>query len=294
VRIAEEFMPRLLGNGPLEITSGGIQYLVPLTALSVDNSGQVQVTSWPSLSKLSSDDQRALRALAQAQFDAGMLSPDTAAPPQAAVVVQAVEKGTVGNDIQVAFSNPVRDPTNPANTTFDTTVTETDVYPLLSIDNKSPNFVGTVLGTGSTTPPSQPGLVRVKAMGTSTQAPAPANYSLDPSTGAGVDVKDAKSNVVFTLEARRTRGSATPAILVQVGAGADDKTFTLTASISLKKNVKPADLLTATDFQDFVTFAAPPGATAVGVPAPGSMQLTGGTPAADAVAAQATIPAATA
>jgi hypothetical protein len=285
-------MPRLLGNGPLEITSSGKQYLVPLTALSVDSSGQVKIT-WPSLSKLPQDDQNALLALVKAQVGEGMLTPDTAAPPQAAVVVQAVEKGTAGNDIQVGFSNFVPDPNTPANTTFDTAVTETDVYALLSVDNTSPNFVGSVLGnTGSSTPPSQPGLVIVKAMGASTQAPAPASYALDPSAGGSVDVKDASNAVVFTLQARRTRTTATPHILIQVGAGADAKTFTLTASISLTKNVKPADLLTVTDFADFVTFAVPSGASAVGVPAQGSVQLTGGTPAAPAAAAQATVVAA--
>jgi hypothetical protein len=287
-------MPRLLGNGPLEITSNGKQYLVPLTALAVDSSGQVTI-SWPSFSSLPKADQDALKQLAQLQIGEGVLSPGTAGPPQAAVVVKAVEAGTAGNDIQVAFTNFVLDPNTPTNTTFDTTVTETDVYALLSVDSASSDFVGSVLGTGSSTTPSHPGLVRVKAMGSSTNAPAPANYSLDPSAGGKVDVKDAANAVVFTLEARRSRTSATPPILVQVGAGADAKTFALTASISLlKKNVKPADLLTVTDFADFVTFAAPPPAgSPVGVPAQVSVQLTGGTLAAAATAAQATVLAAT-
>jgi hypothetical protein len=284
-------MPRLLGNGPLEITSrfNGKQYLVPLTALAVDSSGQVTI-SWPSFSSLPKDDQDALKQLAQAQLGEGVLSPDTAGPPQAAVVVKAVETGTAGNDIQVRFTNFVLDRNTPANTTFDTTVTETDVYALLSIDSGNSNFfVGNVLGTGTTTAPSKPGLVRVKAMGSSTNAPAQANYWLDPSAGGKVDVKDAANAVVFTLEARRSRTSATPLILVQIAAGADAKTFALTASISLSRNVKPADLLTVTDFDQFVTFAAPAGASAVGVPAQTSVQLTGGAPAADATNAEATV-----
>jgi hypothetical protein len=284
-------MPRLLGNGPLEITSNGIQYLVPLTALAVDGKGQVTI-SWPPFSSLPKAHQDALKQLAKLQIDEGVLTPDTAGPPQAAVVITAVEEGAVGNDIQVAFSNFfVPDPKAPANTTFDTTVTETDVYALLSIDSGNTDFfVGNVLGTGTTTDPSQPGLVRVKTMGSSTKVPVPANYSLDPSAGGTVDVKDADNAVVFTLEARRARTSATPAIQVQITAGADAKTFALTASISLKRNVKAADLLTVHDFEQFVTFAAPPpSGSPVGVPAKTSVQLTGGAPAADATYAKATV-----
>jgi hypothetical protein len=282
-------MSGLLGNGPLEITSGGRQFLVPLTALELDATGQPKI-NWPSLSKLSPDDQKALTALIKTQVARGMLTPDTAPPPKPAAVIKATESGPAGNNIQVTFSNFVLDSTNPNNTTFDVTVTEADSYPLLSTDSASASYFRDVLGDGTSAHPgTSPGLVNVKALGSSTKAPAPANYSLDPTAAGTVDVKDGDGNLVVTLVARRSRTTATPAILVQIGKGADDTTFSLTATFTLAKNIKLSELLTVTDFAYLVTFSKPSGATAVGLPAPGAVRLSGGAPAATATQAQATV-----
>src|SRR5262245_12982137 len=283
-------MSRLLGNGPLEITRGGRQFLVPLTALGLDATGKPSI-NWPSLSKLSSGDREALTALIQTQVRRGVLTPDTAPPPKPAVVIQAAESGPTGNNIQVTFSTFVLDPTNPDKTTFDVTVTEADSYPLLSIDSTSASYFRDVLGDGTSAHPgTSPGLVNVKALGASTKAPAPGNYpSLDPTAAGTVDVKDSDGKVVVTLVARRSRTTATPTILVQVGKGADDTTFSLTATFTLAKNIKLSELLTVTDFAYLVTFAKPSGATTVGLPAPGAVRLSGGAPAATATQAQATV-----
>lgn len=141
------------GGGPFEyITASGKQVSIPLSALSFDASGNPVVdAAWTPLA----DPGTALLAFATAQ---GTLAPAATRSPFPAMLLRAADAGASGNNITVtvAVSSP------PANgditqTTFDLTVTETDVYKGLTAAT-----VESILGSSAVTGTS-PGLVQVVA-----------------------------------------------------------------------------------------------------------------------------------
>jgi hypothetical protein len=219
----------------------------------------------------------------------GVLTADTTAPPKSALVIKAKETGLAGNNLQVKFANVLVDPGDVTKSTFDVTVSETDSYPLLSLVATDAAYVGTVLGTG-TTAGTKPGLVTLNSLGASTKIPlAAANYMLEPTTGNTVDLNDAASASRLKLEPRKTVSAGVSKIVIQVTPGSDPDTFGMTVSLAVSNNVMLAKLLTVTDFKDFVKFDSPDGSALSAVPAAGTVQLTGGTPAATPQAASATV-----
>jgi hypothetical protein len=281
-------MPRLLGNGPLEYTRAGKQFLIPLSEVSVGPTGDVKFV-WPPFAGFPQSDRDALTALVKGLIGQGVLVADTAAPPQPSVVVKAKEAGPAGNSLTVKFANVVADPNAVGDSTFDVTVSESDAYPLLSIDQADTSFAGKVLGQKGGKDGTKPGLLIVTSVA-GTKAPAPANYTLDPTAGQTVDLLDAANATSLTLEPRQTQSAGGAKIVIQVTPGAGPGTFGLSAALAVSKNVKLSGLLAATDFADFVTFEAPDGgAKLTAVPTAGAVQLTGGTSAAPAQSATASV-----
>src|SRR4051794_39759286 len=115
-------MARILGNGPIAISSKGRQLLVPLTSLRFDSGGAVQV-DWPPFSDLPDGDQGALKELLRSLVSQGLLDADSTAPPTPALVIEAADAGVAGNHIQVRFSNFTPDAAHP----LDATKTRFDV-----------------------------------------------------------------------------------------------------------------------------------------------------------------------
>lgn len=284
-------MPRLLGNGPLEFTVDGRQHLIPLSEVALSPG---LTFTWPPFKALKPDDQEGLRVLVKGLIEGGVLAADTSgavAPPKVAVAIKAAEAGPSGNNLEVRFANVSvdPDPSKIGDSTFDVTLSESETYGRLSLNAADPEFVGKVLGDG-TAKGTRPGLVQFKSAAAATAKPLAAKgYKLEPATGKTVVLKDADDADKLTLEPRKTVGIAGAKIDLKVTPGADANTFGLTTSLVVTKNVKLSDLLTMTDFDDFVKFTSPGGGPLSAVPAVGGVKLGGGTSASDAQAASAVV-----
>lgn len=263
-----------LGNGPVVFTGkDGNQLLIPLSALSFDSSGKLNVSNWPTLT---SDGASWLTYL----VSRGGLTPGAAPPPKPAILIKATDPGAAGNNIQVAISNVI-------STTFDATITETDTYVGLSFDQASPSFMKTVLGTDSA-PGTKPGLVRVLAADTPSQ-PKEGSYSLTGGDDklkkpSATSVDGDPSGTAFNVQAKKPGqdGDKTTVTIANVDDNA--KTFTLTAVwTSSITGIQLTDLPTKLAGSGYeITVTSPSGGYAL--PAAGTIQLSGG---ADATAAQA-------
>jgi len=232
-------MPKLevLGNGPIAFTDqSGKMLLIPLSALTID--GNTIQTSPPY-------DKDEIRQWLQYLVNIGSLTPGTAPSPKPVMVIQATDPGLAGNNIQVIFSNIVPDPGDPTNadkTTFDATVTETDMYKGLSIDSTSPSFIKTVLGTDKA---PKSGLVHVL----DTDNPSLPKAGIYPLTGGGASAKSSTqipgdpSGTAFNVEAKKNGQDGDDTTVAISNVDATAKTFTLTAVWTQSvKEIKLADL----------------------------------------------------
>lgn len=276
----------VLGNGPITLTAqDGKLLLIPLSALIFDATGSIKATKWPLYSKY----QAIVDPWLQYLVSIGALTPGTTAPPKPAMVIQAADPGLAGNNIQVVFSNIVPDPANPpdpAKTTFDATITETDTYPGLSFDSASLSFIKTVLGTEKTNG-AKPGLVHVLDADTP-DLPKADLYLL---TGGGAAKSSAKvtkdpSGTAFTVEAKKnsTEGNKTTVTISNVDATA--KTFTLVATWTQSvTGIKLADLPGKLNGGGYEINVNVPVGGSFAIPAPGPIELSGGADAMTASAA---------
>lgn len=282
-----------LGSGPITLTAqqDGRLLLIPLSALTFDANGIIQVTNWPLYNAYKADVDHWLGYL----VSIGALTPGATPPPKPAMIIQAADPGGAGNSIQVAFSKITPDPgdpTNAAKTTFDATINETDTYPGLSIDPASPSFITSVLGT-QTVIGTRPGLVHVldavpPAPPAQLALPLAGTYPLGGGTAskkssAAVINNDSSGNS-FQVEAKKNGldGNNTTVTICNVDPTA--KTFTLVATWTQPTitGIKLADLpgkLTGTGYEITVK---PPDGGDFAIPAPGTIGLSGG---ADAVTA---------
>lgn len=215
----------------------------------------------------------------------GLIASAPAPSPFPAMVMKAADPGTGGNSITVTISNvvPAADPTA---TTFDITVTETDVYSGLTCGT-----IEGVLGSSAITGSSPGGLVQVEhgsvdptgspSATSGTLAGSPAILNVD---GSG------SPPLVFTLVAKKAGADA---LLTQVQVTPNvsspqtgPETFTLQASWT-----KTAAAVTLTGLDAAVQSqlgyeitVALPGSGAYSIPAAAATTLSGGAPGVSAAA----------
>lgn len=266
---------RVRGNGPIEITdSGGHLVALPLSALFFDG-GQLQASG-----ALYSAHKAAFDPLLRELSDEGLIVPDVQPPPVAAVVVTAKNPGAAGNDIQLTFSNIRANPSDNTQTILDATLTQRDVYPRVDLTT-----LGTVLGTSSATG-SPAGLVFLSSSGTPT-APKEGIYAADTTSGVVKVAKAAGSGNAFQLTFRVADTAATMTVEVSAwdaATGAFGLAATWTKTLT---GIQISELDANASFGAMITAAAPPDGS-LGVPASGTIILTGGADATDAKPASAT------
>jgi len=282
-------MPNLivLGSGPVDFTTAsGIQLSIPLSALYFDSTGTIQTDKWPEWGSpvLTAKDKSGITNWLAYLVQQSLLVPGTAPLPPPAILIQAAEAGSSGNNIIVEIDT-VTPGTPVGTTTANVTVTETDTYPGITIETVA-NVIGRTAGGGS-----QPGLVFLASPGDPTAVPTAGTFALaeQPPAGSGIFQHDFNNN--FVVQARGTGADAglTTVAISNVGG---DGAFTLTATWKKPATPTPVALqdLEAT-FKYELDISAPQPA-GFAVPSAGTVSLTGGSDAVSAVAAQATIVAA--
>ncbi|MFZ0304745.1 MAG: hypothetical protein WAL75_18780 [Terracidiphilus sp.] len=285
-------MTQVTGNGPLEFTNAnGKQISIPLSALYFDGNGTLQVdTTWATATGLMPN----TGVLGYAQSE-GLITPAPAPPPFASMIIKAADQGAGGNNIVVAIGD-ISPATDPTQTTFSITVTETDVYPGLTAATIE-STLGSSTVSGSTLVPvktgSSPGLVQVESGSVDTSGfPNTTDGSLsgDPAELV-VENNDGSPAVVFTLLAKKA-GADGATTQVDISPDTDsppsssDSTFTLTATWSRMINDVTLGTLASSIQSQFgyeITVSLP-GSGAYSVPAASSSTLSGGTPGTSASA----------
>jgi hypothetical protein len=276
-----------IGNGPFEFTDpNGKQVSIPLAALKF-TSGVLDVDSaaWPPFSGYPPPVQAQIKGLLANLTTAQVLMPPVAASPKPAMVVNAADIGTAGNNITVAITVTLSADLDPTKATFNLTVTETEVYAGLS--------TATIKGVvgNETTAGSQPGLAHVVSASLN-PALLPKVQSLAfpaaaPGVKATVDIVDAAATKVFTLEARKAGPDAQFAAAAISAVDSVANTFTLT--LQWQHKVTGAKLLTVQNDLaplDYEITVAPPASGIFSVPATTAdpVALSGGSATASASA----------
>lgn len=269
----------VLGSGPIGFTdTNGKQQSIPLSLLYFDN-GLVKADKWPLYPANTAVVDALLKSLVAGEF----LKPAPAAPPKPAMILKAAIPGAKGNTIQVMFSNIVAGATPPASTTFDAEIAAKATYAALSFDPDSPAFIGKVLGASA--PGTSPGLVRARNF-PSPAIPPKAITTSNPLASGGASAKSSlsvdgdPSGTAFTLEAWKegAEGDNIKITIPEVNSGA--KTFTLVVEWAQAKitSVALANLQSQLQGEKFVIeeVLKPEGAADFGIPAPGTIALSGG------------------
>ncbi|HEY6390954.1 MAG TPA: hypothetical protein VIX89_06740 [Bryobacteraceae bacterium] len=261
-------------NGPIEFMDRdtGKQVSIPLSAVYFDGSAVKAEGDIYNQYKAAADDW--LKYLAST----GLLVADATPPAQPAMVISAASPGRNGNHIQITFSNFTPD-ANPANTTFNVLVAETDTYTGLTLATIQ-QVLGSVAGGGT-----DPGLVFVPG---ATPAVMPGVVTDLPLMGdpATVKLPDGHGGDSFSVTAKGTGpdGALTKVTIKDPNTGAG--TFTLIANWSKPKSaIKVADI--QTNFAYEIAVAAPATGTLL-PPAPGTVTLSGGADAESHAATKAT------
>jgi hypothetical protein len=285
----------VIGSGPIGFTdTKGHQQFIPLSQLYFNDVGEVIVKEGP----LYNDNKGVVDALLKNLVAGGFLKSAPTLPPKPAIVIKAAIPGAKGNTIQVTFSNfsnIVADlPT--ANTTFDAEIIAKATYSNLSLDPSSTSFSGKVLGVGAT-PGISPGLVRVKEPPPKTAIePEDISTALNALGSAEkncsfvVPTKGNSSQPAFTLEAWKEGADGQNIKITISEVDSKTKTFTLVVEWAQKittigLNNLPSKLAGDKD-KEFVIKVSPPEGESFGIPAPGTIVLSGGTDAQDAVPAE--------
>ncbi|MGA8087118.1 MAG: hypothetical protein WCA10_07420 [Terracidiphilus sp.] len=262
---------KALATGPVSFLDGNSnQQEIPLSAISFGLNGP-DASSWSNYAANSGLIQQLLQRL----VTQGLLTPDTAASPSAALSITANTAGTTGNEIEVSISN-----VSASAGTMTVAVSATEVYPGLTTAT-----LGNALGA---TAAAANGLVYLQ----SNNPQAPAKYSQNTSVGpdftyAVPEAADA-TQTAFTLAAADSADAADAAnISVSVVPDPDPAaTFTITTSWTKSQDNVTLAMLTGAGnpFAFLVTFTAPAGGA---LPAPGTVTLQGGATASSSAAASA-------
>jgi len=276
---------QVTGNGPLEFTNAnGRQISIPLSALYFDSSGTLQVDStWATASGLKPN----AGVLGYVQSE-GLITPAPAPPPFAAMIIKSADQGTGGNNIQVAISD-ISPATDPTQTTFSITVTETDVYEGLTAGTIE-STLGSSTVSGSSLVPvktgTSPGLVQVESGTVDTNGfPNSTNGSLTGNPAELAVDGEGSPAVVFTLLAKKSGADgATTQVDISPDTGSppasSNPTFTLTATWSKMVNDVTLGTLASTIQSElgYEITVSLPGSGAFSVPAAAQSTLGGGTP----------------
>ena len=265
-------MTAALTNGPIGFTDAqGKQIFIPLSVIYFDTAGAIKVDQWPPY-KANKVNKTAVDAWLQYLSQSGVIVPDTAPAPKAAMLIKSKDPGTAGNSIHLAFSNITLDANNPGNSTLDATLSETNTYTGLK-----PSTIAGVIGTDAPTVGSQSGLVHLKGL-TATALPKNGDYQLTGGTAVVAATKDIDKNsgsgAAFTVEAKRVGadGSNTKVTIKDVDTAAG--TFTLIASwTKTLTGVKVSDIAAGCAYE--VEISAPPGGV-LAAPVAGTITLSGG------------------
>jgi hypothetical protein len=260
----------------------GQQLSIPLSDLAFDASGNLVPSGWP----LYQQHKATVDSLLKYLLTTGAIYPAASPSPAPAMVIEAKQQGSSGNNIQLEFSKVgTTDPNDP--TKFDAKLTETEVYNGLTKDTIE-GVVGTPASPGTT-----PGLVLVTA---ASAVGRPANKVYSMSAGAApfkLKILEADGTTqAFELQARTPTDAEAKYTNVTIsGVSATDATdphFSL--AVSWQKSatgIKATDL--GTTFAYEIIVSPPPGAAAPGVPANGVVSLRGGAEVAAATTAKAVV-----
>jgi hypothetical protein len=269
----------LNGYRPIEFTDEGQQFVLPLSAFYLDDTGKVQ-----SNSALYAAHQKQLDALLASLTASGIVQALPEPPPAPAMEISAERAGTAGNDIIVTFANGRPDP-NTDKPIFDATVTQKNTYTGLTAATIS-GIIGDAPGTGTT-----PGLVYVSS-GPNPGVPADTANPIALADNQGAyeaTIDDANAAQAFKLRARVDDPEATKITVAikDLDGGANPPTFTLVASWTDQENaLKPEDM--STKFT-YLLQVDPPQDGVVKAPADGDVPLKGGTDGGGATKASATV-----
>jgi hypothetical protein len=266
----------LVGNGPVEITTAtGDLIAVPLAAFFLDGSGNPQLSG-----ALYQAHQAALIARVKDLIAQNLVGAATSPVPPPVLVLTAVVPGAGGNEIQITFASPaVQDPNNP---TVDATLTHSATYTGLAKDT----ILGAVGDGSAKDSHTEPVFLSTPA----TSLPAVGSYAVDPTKGV-LSVPDATdaTKSAFGLTFRNAPDPAATMTAVIPQSDPASNTFTLT--VTWKKTLTGLNAAALrTKFFPQVSGAAPPGAapTDPGIPADGTVVLSGGADAQDPKSATAT------
>jgi hypothetical protein len=282
----------VIGSGPIGFTDEkGNQQFIPLSQLYFDDYGEVTVKG-----KLpDSANPKVVNALLKNLVAGGFLKSAPTLPPKPAIVIKAAIPGAKGNTIQVTFSKIVAGTTT-AGPTFDAEIIAKATYSNLSFNPNFPSFIGKVLGIGAT-PGISPGLVRVKE-------PAPST-AIEPEaiTFKALHTPDALATEKkyllvlkkgidkepdLTLEAWKEGADGENIKITISEVDSTPQTFTLVVEWTQPKiiNIALTQLPSKLAGEGFVIKVSPPEGESFGIPAPGTIVLSGGADAQDAVPAE--------
>lgn len=249
----------VIALGPVEFTDAGDQFVIPLSLLSFDAMGALEI-DWPHYAAHKAVLDPWLAYLKRS----GALRPAPQPPPAAALVITAAAPGSTGNDIAIEFSD-----VDETAGTLTATLTQRDEYAGLT-----PATVAGVLGTTAKNG-SRSGLIFVSSSGGPTQ-PANGSYPLTGGPKYTADLSDAQGGKAFTVRSRADDSEAanTTVEISKADDPAAPGTFTLTAVWRKQvTGIKPGDLQSSFAYE--VTVDAPPGGQLL-TPAPGTITLRGG------------------
>lgn len=272
-----------LANGPIELmSSAGQLEQIPLAALYFDATGHIMADHWPPYrdDKLSEAEKDSVEAWLAYLVDEGLIRKGAVPAPGTAMIVTARDAGAQTNNIVIEFSSNAND------TKVDAELTETDVYPGLTV-----GALQGVIGTASQGGTS-PGLVVVQGAVGGLPVDTDAT-KLDATTlTLAVKEKADSTKTAFTLLAKAPArpGADLTTVAIDVDDAANPpNTFTLTATWTKKvSGVTPLQLDAATNLGYEIKVAPPAGGT-LAVPAPGIVTLRGGADPSPPVAASATV-----
>ncbi|HEX2039864.1 MAG TPA: hypothetical protein VHF47_09060 [Acidimicrobiales bacterium] len=257
------------------VDSQGKEHLIPAAALSFDASNALQLAYGP----LTGADLADATTFLEHLVSQGVIVAAAKPPPKVGLVITAKDPGSQTNNITLSVTAVHDDPTDATTKLFTATVTETDTYTGLTPATLA-SVIGSTAGGGT-----RPGLVFVTTA--TPAAPKNGTYTLGGTGPYTADVLKADNTTAFTLEGKANDAEA-KRTTVSVVNDATGGTFTLTATwTKTATDIKVGDL--AATFAYEITVAPAPGAAALAVPAPGTVQLSGGSDAAAARPASASV-----
>jgi hypothetical protein len=231
----------VVGSSPISFTNAnGGQQVVPLSALELSGSTLQIASAWTTV--LDAGEQATLLAVAQAQLAIGELQPPPTPPPTPAIALTAARTGKETNNIVVAATTEKGKPPLEAAITF--SATETDTWAGLADGPAAAQAIGVDAPTGKDgDPPGGTGLVVVKQGSTGASAKPAVASSGKLTKATGVDLKDADSKTVLTLQPR-TDYAGKDGLSYKVTVDSGGKSFTVTATYDSTKEAGTQDPVT--------------------------------------------------